>query len=522
MGREFRILKTLGQGSFGAVHLVEVRDDQGFVQNLAVKWLRPEWSTDPELLGRLRDEARLLGLLQHDHVVRVHGISRIEGRLAILMEPVDGVDLSHVEGAVPLRVVIEVAMAVAGALHAAWETVPLGNEGPLRVVHRDIKPSNIMVTPLGAVKVMDFGVARATFEARESDTRSQQYGTARYMAPERWLEGVAEAPSDVFSLGITLLELILGEPVSRLRLAPQGFSADLAALCARVPVVEVAALITEMCSYKPENRPTADQIVGRCELLAGTLEPPTLRGWAQAKALPTGPVQSPRDGTVVHEDSSSQETFDVLGAPSVGLGVASATSGLDRTEDVSAGSPAADPPTRQPGSGDTASTGAIAARRARSMVPVAIGGALTLVAVSVVGLPSASRFVEIPAERLLVNLDDRDGGEVVVPLVTPRPIEAPLPVVEPDSTPSPAPRPRPVEEVPAAEPGTLVVHFNEAVTAVRTADGTAVGSRRGIRLPKGVHDLTVESGGETFRCTVRVGDVTEVEVLPEERGCIER
>ena len=214
MRRTFTLLRTLGRGAHGSVHLAEMRDEEdGYVQTLAVKRLLPEWTHDRDLVSRLRAEFKLLALLSHEHIVRVHGLTQLDGGLAILMEPVEGVDLGRIiarNGALEPRVVLEIVSAVADALDAAWCTVPPGQDEPLTVVHRDIKPSNVMLTPRGGVKVMDFGVARATFDSREVETRSQQFGTARYMAPERWLDGHADHRSDVFSLGVTAIEIATG------------------------------------------------------------------------------------------------------------------------------------------------------------------------------------------------------------------------------------------------------------------------------------------------------------------------
>jgi serine/threonine-protein kinase len=310
MPRTFTLVRTLGRGAHGAVHLAEMRDDEAYVQTLAIKRLLPEWSTDPDLVARLKDEARLLALLHHEHVVRVHGLTRVDGGLAILMEPVDGVDLGKVvarSGALAPRVTLEIVRAVAEALDAAWTTAPPGHE-PLHVVHRDIKPSNVMLTPRGGVKVMDFGVARADFESREGETRSQQFGTARYMAPERWIDGRAEHVSDVFSLGVTLIEIASGASVPRFRLSPDGFAQDLGAALATVKWEPLRELAARMAAFSPTDRPTAAEVVTACDALLADAPGPALRTWApDAVVVGSGePLDPTVAATVVREDSASR------------------------------------------------------------------------------------------------------------------------------------------------------------------------------------------------------------------------
>ncbi|MCA9572810.1 MAG: serine/threonine protein kinase, partial [Myxococcales bacterium] len=305
MPRTFTLLRTLGRGAHGAVHLAELRDDEDYVQTLAVKRLLPQWTADADLVARLKDEARLLALLRHDHVVRVHGLTRIEGALAILMEPVEGVDLATLvprTGPLPARVALEVVEAVADALDAAWCTVPPGQERPLHVVHRDIKPSNVMVTPRGGVKVMDFGVARASFDAREVETRSQQYGTARYMAPERWLSGEAGHHSDVFALGVTLCEVATGRAFERPRLSPELFAEDVTRATEGLPD-PVRQLVTAMTAFEVTDRPSAAVVAERCRELLTGIDGPPLRVWAAGHVVPDPgvPVDPTATATVMEE-----------------------------------------------------------------------------------------------------------------------------------------------------------------------------------------------------------------------------
>ena len=292
MPRSLTLLRTLGRGAHGSVHLAELRDDDDFVQRVAIKRLLPECGTDAALEARLRDEARLLGLLAHEHIVQVHGLTRVEGDLAIVMELIRGTDLSRLlrsgsaSRAVPLRAAIEVVGAVADALDAAWNTIPPGQSEPLHVVHRDIKPSNVMVTPRGSVKVMDFGVARASFATREVQTKSEHLGTEPYMAPERWLHGHAESASDVFSLGVTFLELCGGGRVPRPRLSPVGFEHDIAACLEWVPSGPCRDLAAAMCRFLPEHRPTAREVVDRCRAIATDLPGLSLAEWARGAVVP--------------------------------------------------------------------------------------------------------------------------------------------------------------------------------------------------------------------------------------------
>jgi serine/threonine protein kinase len=308
--RSFTLLKKLGEGSFGAVHLAEVRGELDLVQTLAVKWLHPEWSGKSEIAARLRDEARLLALLQHENIVRVHGLTYIEDRLAILMEPIEGADLAKLKEPMPIRAALETVEATADALAAAWEKLPPNRGEPLRVVHRDIKPSNIMISSRGAVKVMDFGVARATFREREATTKSQQYGTARYMAPERWLHGEESASSDVYSLGITLIEILSMESVPRLRLSPGGFQEDHGAAVSRLQMwPEVRELVSAMCAYEEEERPSASQVAARCRSLSAGMVGPGLKDWCHTWVPCQEASEQRLDSTVVLEDDG--ETYDV-------------------------------------------------------------------------------------------------------------------------------------------------------------------------------------------------------------------
>lgn len=532
MPRTFRILKTLGRGAFGEVHLTEICSEDDFVQTLAVKWLHEEHSRDPEIAGRLRDEARLLGLLAHPNIVRVQGLTRLDGRLAVLMEAVEGVDLSG--RTLPPRAAAEVIEAAADALEAAWETVPPGRDAPLRVVHRDIKPSNLMVTTRGAVKVMDFGVARATFDAREVQTRSQQYGTARYMAPERWLDGIAEGPSDIFSLGVTLLELVTGEAMARARLSRQGFEEDieqgLEPLRQKTP--SLVPLVERMLAYTPADRPTALQV--RETLGSLSLPGDDLRTWAAGQRPATGQA-SPLTGTVLTEQSDTAHTLPVtIATASAPHPTAEPTVDLGPPQEPvapTAALPVVPPPSRRPW---------------LLLLPLVALGAWTLwpsgvqpnedapptgperPTVEAVPPPPAPSEVQAPAPTPPPEVDAEGRAE---PEAAPRAepvIEAPpAPLVEtkpgPDLPPEPvpAPLPRPVEQ---ASPEVVPISF-VVPTGVRASlpQGPLREGRQARMLPI---DTLVRLEGESptgpFACTLSVGSSPATWTVGPDGSCSKR
>ncbi len=203
------LLRLLGSGAHGTVHLARRRGEHGFERLVAVKVLTEAEGVSAELQRRFFHEARLLGMLRHRSIVAADDLVTINGSPALVMEYVDGQDLSAVAkanrrapGLVPLAWLAHVGMEVTTALQAAWESLnPLTGQ-PLRALHCDVKPSNIRITPAGSVKLLDFGVA----QSRSSETAAGSVaGTRAYLSPERWVGGPATPSSDLFSLGMSLL-----------------------------------------------------------------------------------------------------------------------------------------------------------------------------------------------------------------------------------------------------------------------------------------------------------------------------
>lgn len=333
--RRFRFLREIAQGGFGKVYLAEMITGESFSSVVAIKLLHGRWLDNDEIVMRSRDEARLLGRIRHRNIVRVEDLTSINAQCAIVMEYLEGVDLKSASTwlrdhglSFPYHAIFEILGAVAAALDAAYNQSPLQGGQPLHVIHRDIKPSNCMITAEGEVKVLDFGTARATFEDREAKTQALAFGSQAYMAPERMLAEPDSPSGDVFSLGVTLYELLTLKSFGKIYLRPDKFEATLQARLAEVgpdgrPVInlsgldpglqaEVMALLRSMLAYDASARPSAAQIQDRMEHLAEQCRDTGLKRFARERvreimaATATAPDPGdPLPGTTVFEDTSS-------------------------------------------------------------------------------------------------------------------------------------------------------------------------------------------------------------------------
>jgi serine/threonine-protein kinase len=261
--RRFRFLKKLSEGTFGKVYLAEIITDSKFSKVVAIKLLHAKWADHDEIIKRSRDEARVLGRLQHRNIIKVEGLISIGGKCAIIMEYLNGVDLKTLINfcaknriRIPRKVIFETISSVASALDAAYNRPPLQGGDPLRLIHRDIKPSNIMVTVEADVKVLDFGTAQAKFEDREAETQALAFGSAAYMSPERFLGDEDRLSGDVYALGVTLYELLYQGRYGKANVRQEKYEEEQARRLEKL----------DLSDFSPE---IADRIV---KLLAGMLK----------------------------------------------------------------------------------------------------------------------------------------------------------------------------------------------------------------------------------------------------------
>jgi eukaryotic-like serine/threonine-protein kinase len=210
----YQVISSLAAGGMGEVYLAR---DTRLPREVAIKVLRADHALDERRRQRFLREAKLLSSLSHPHIVTIHELDRAGDVDFIVMELVHGASLDALIPAGGLRPgeLLRIAIPAADAVAAAHAR---------GIIHRDLKPGNIMIRDDGAIKVLDFGLAKLT-EVDEEDARpptvsdlgregvnapSRAAGTAAYMAPEQAVGGKVDARSDVFSFGATLYQMATG------------------------------------------------------------------------------------------------------------------------------------------------------------------------------------------------------------------------------------------------------------------------------------------------------------------------
>jgi serine/threonine protein kinase/tetratricopeptide (TPR) repeat protein len=201
LGARYQVLRILGQGGMGAVYQAR---DQELDRIIALKVIRPELASNPDILARFKQELILSRNITHKNVVRIFDLGEAEGTKFITMEFVEGEDLRSVlrrEGKFSAKEAVTVVQQICRALDAAH------SEG---VIHRDLKPQNVMRDPQGRVVVMDFGLARS-LESEGMTQTGALVGTLEYMSPEQALGASLDQRSDLFAVGLIFYELLTGK-----------------------------------------------------------------------------------------------------------------------------------------------------------------------------------------------------------------------------------------------------------------------------------------------------------------------
>jgi serine/threonine-protein kinase len=244
LGR-YELLVPIAQGGMAVVWAARMKGTRGFQKIVAVKSMLPSLSEDPQFEEMFLAEAELASRIKHPHVCEILDLGEEDGTLYIVMEWVDGEPLSAIQkaarqkGGVPLHVATRIGLAAAMGLHAAHELK--NDDGELvGLVHRDVSPQNILVTYDGVVKIVDFGVAKATADADQGRTRAGQVkGKVPFMSPEQALGKKVDRRTDVFALGIVLYQMVAGKHPFR----GETDMATMNRICEKEPVAPVKSLV---------------------------------------------------------------------------------------------------------------------------------------------------------------------------------------------------------------------------------------------------------------------------------------
>ncbi|MEZ4431983.1 MAG: protein kinase [bacterium] len=212
----YQLIKRIAFGGMAEIHLAKATGIGGFEKLLALKVIHPKFSEDQEFIDMLVDEAKIAVQLSHVNVGQIFDLGHIDGTYYIAMEFIDGKDLyqllvrcSELDIEIPYDIIAFIAMEVAAGLQYAH--TKSDNYGrPLHLIHRDISPQNVLISYDGEIKIVDFGIAKASQRSRETESGIIK-GKFFYMSPEQAWGDEIDARTDIFSTGICLYEMITGE-----------------------------------------------------------------------------------------------------------------------------------------------------------------------------------------------------------------------------------------------------------------------------------------------------------------------
>jgi TolB-like protein/Flp pilus assembly protein TadD/predicted Ser/Thr protein kinase len=317
----YKIIRELGAGGMGEVYLAE---DTRLGRNVAIKFLSSKFTRDSDRLRRFEQEARAASALNHPNIITIYDIGQSDDARFIVTEFIEGETLRRrISLSRPtIHEALAISIQIAGALATAHQA---------GIIHRDIKPENIMLRHDGYVKVLDFGLAKLTERqaqpvSNEASTVARidtepgvVMGTVRYMSPEQARGVRVDAPTDVFSLGVVMYEMISGRMPfhgeTRTDVILSILQSDpppMASVSPGVPPELERIVAKALVKDRNERYQTADELAGDLKRLKQRLEIAAEVGQARqvAAARPTTPpellpVSSARAGIIVEPDAES-------------------------------------------------------------------------------------------------------------------------------------------------------------------------------------------------------------------------
>ncbi len=304
--RTLTLERILGRGAMGTTYAATIAEADGGTSSCAVKVMKGAGGDRQGLRERLAAQGRVLAEASVSGVLGVEEVLEVEGWDAVATTLVEGIDLGAIVsgGALPAKACAEVGAALAGhlaMLHAVH---------PEPLAHQDLKPSNVIITAVGDVWLLDFGVARAAYAEREDKTQGLVLGTLNYFPPEILSGGTPDRRVDVYGLGVLLLELSSGQawgpPLMHRERFMRRVDQRLAALPdERAPLADVLGGL--LCWERGERR-TAAVAAQDFAAAAASLPGPGLVDWA---ATAIEPMMAMR--RVLRSDDLVGRTFDLKG-----------------------------------------------------------------------------------------------------------------------------------------------------------------------------------------------------------------
>ena len=316
-------MQRIATGGMAEVYLARRAGPHGFAKTVAVKRILPQLARDLDFVAMFVDEARVTANLCHPNIVQVFDFGEHDDELYMAMEYVDGTTGARLIRAaaskdeeLPLEVSLHVALSILRGLeyaHAARDE----HGRPLHLVHRDVSPGNVLIDRSGAVKLTDFGIARAAEFERRTDA-GQLKGKLGYMSPEQVTGKELDARSDLFTLGIVLAEMVTLRPLfsggRELDVLLRIRDADLSPLDragSRVPDDVKAVLLRALAKDKLLRYASAsafaeaiEEIIRRRRLQVG---PARLASWVERLGLFT-PVPEPASSTADSEKETAESS----------------------------------------------------------------------------------------------------------------------------------------------------------------------------------------------------------------------
>lgn len=244
----YEIIEKVGTGGMADVYKAKCHRLNRYV---AIKVLKPEYSNDLNFVNKFRGEAQSAAGLSHPNIVNVYDVGDDNGLHYIVMELIEGITLKNFierKGKLDLKEAIGITIQIAQGMEAAHAN---------HIIHRDIKPQNIIISREGKVKVTDFGIAKAV---TSNTITSNAMGSVHYISPEQARGGYSDERSDIYSLGVTMYEMLSGmvpfagdNTVSVALLHIQGEATPLRKLDPSIPI-SVEQIVQKCMQKKPERR----------------------------------------------------------------------------------------------------------------------------------------------------------------------------------------------------------------------------------------------------------------------------